>query len=455
MADEIRPQPGPQERAAASPADIVVYGGAAGAGKSWWLTYEAARFAHIGGYRGILFRRTSPELSGGGGLWDEARDLYPLMGAVMREDTMTARWPTGARVEFRHLQHEKDKYTHQGRQYAFVGFDELTHFTEGQFWYLVSRMRTTSGVQPYMRCTCNPDPDSFVRKLVDWWIGEDGMPIPDRSGVHRWFVRVDDAIVWGDDPGDLQGLHPGAEPMSFTFIGATLDDNKILLKKDPAYRAKLLSLPRVERQRLLGGNWDVRSAAGDYFPKSKFSVVEEVPSDVLSTVRFWDKAATTPSTNNADPDWTRGAKVHRHRDGSLTIEHIEGLRKGPADVLAAMKRMAEQDGKRCKVGFWIDPGQAGIVDRDATLKELFGWPTAPVRANKDKEAYARAWSPLVEAGKVRLVKGPWVDAFLAESEAFPLGGHDDQVDAVSGAVQVLSKSGLYALQAAMDRVHAR
>jgi predicted phage terminase large subunit-like protein len=78
-----------------------------------------------------------------------------------------------------------------------------------------------------------------------------------------------------------------------------------------------------------------------------------------------------------------------------------------------------------------------------------------VRANKDKEAYARAWSPLVEAGKVRLVKGPWVDAFLAEAEAFPLGGHDDQVDAVSGAVQVLSKSGLYALQAAMDRVHAR
>src|SRR5690606_17779891 len=137
------------------------------------------------------------------------------------------------RIEFRHLQRDDTVHEHQGRQYAFIGFDELTHFTERQFWYMVSRLRSTSGVKPYVRATCNPDPDSFVAKLVEWWIGPDGYPIPERSGVLRWFVRVDDELHWYDSEAEARAEHHEAEPLSLTFIASRPADNNALIAKDP------------------------------------------------------------------------------------------------------------------------------------------------------------------------------------------------------------------------------
>lgn len=259
---EIRPQPGPQITALQSKADILIYGGQAGGGKTWFLTAEPLRRVHNSGFRGVIFRRTYPQIMGQGGLWEEANALYRPQGGKMREgDKLDVTFPSGATIAFCHLQHEKTKYEYQGHQICYIGFDELTHFTQSQFFYLVSRNRSTCGIRPYIRATCNPDAGSWVATFIEWWIGDDGLPIAERSGKLRYFVRDDqDNLTWADSKQELIDQFPqytAEQILSVTFVPATLDDNPALTRKDPGYKAKLMAMPRIERLRLLGGNWKV------------------------------------------------------------------------------------------------------------------------------------------------------------------------------------------------------
>lgn len=263
---EVRPQPGPQTTALQSQADILIYGGQAGGGKTWLLVAEPLRRIHNSGFRAVIFRRTYPQIMGQGGLWEEANNLYRPQRARMREgQDLDATFPSGASVAFCHLQHEKTKYEYQGHQICMLGFDELTHFTESQFFYLLSRNRSTCGIRPYIRATCNPDAGSWVAEFIAWWIGDDGFPIKERAGKLRYFVRDDNGqLSWADTKAELIEQFPhytAADILSVTFVPATLDDNKALTTKDPSYRARLNALPRVERMRLLGGNWKISEGA--------------------------------------------------------------------------------------------------------------------------------------------------------------------------------------------------
>ncbi|TWU22462.1 Terminase-like family protein [Novipirellula galeiformis] len=260
---EIRPNPGPQTNAFACPADILIYGGSAGGGKSFFLLAEPTRHVSKRGFNALIFRRTFPQVTQSGGLWDESHELYRHLGGKPRGGTdLDWTFPTGAKIKFAHLQHEKDKHTYQGGQIAFLGFDELTHFTETQFFYLITRMRSKCGVTPYARATCNPEP-GWVADLIEWWIDpESGLAIQDRSGVVRYFIRRDlgdgEQLVWADSREELVEAYEDVEPdhvISLTFIAASLDDNPKLLEKDPGYRARLMAQPRVVRERLLKGNW--------------------------------------------------------------------------------------------------------------------------------------------------------------------------------------------------------
>jgi predicted phage terminase large subunit-like protein len=441
MADGFAPNQGPQREFLATRADVAFYGGAAGAGKSYAITLDVLRHAHRKGFGAIVLRREATRLTGSGSLWEEMHGVYPNvrgLTATSRESpALEWRFNGASLVELRHLQHEKDVHAHQGKQYAGIYFDEVTEFTGSQFWYMLSRLRTTCGIRPYVRGTCNPDPDSFVKGMIEWWLDDVGFPIPERSGVLRWFIRDGDDLVWFDSEAEAREKYPSRNPLSFTFIAASLADNP---RGDPTYRDKLEALPRVERERLLGGNWNIRPAAGLYFPRRCFEVVERVPGPVTMTVRAWDKAATRPHPGNPDPDWTRGAKVSRLRDGRFVVEHVEGLRGSPGEVEQAILAIAAQDGPSVPVVVWQDPGQAGVVDRDATLRALSGFQVRSIRASRDKLAYAGVWAPHVEAGRVLLVRGAWTDAFLAEAESFPEGKHDDAVDAVSLAFQALTES---------------
>ncbi len=177
-------------------------------------------------------------------------------------------------------------------------FDELTHFTESQFWYLVSRNRSMSGVRGYVRATCNPDPDSFVATLITWCIDQEtGFPIPERAGKIRWVLRINDTLHWGNTRQELieqfRGKVPNEalQPKSVTFIPASLNDNALLMKSGPGYYANLLALPTVERERLLGGNWKIRASAGLYFQRRWLKVAAALPADIR-LVRSWDLAGT-------------------------------------------------------------------------------------------------------------------------------------------------------------------
>lgn len=295
---QIGPQPGPQTQFLASKADIAFFGGGAGGGKSYALLLEPLRHHNNELFRGVIFRRESPQITNPGGLWDESSKLYALLSADPKMTTLEWRFPHGAVMKFAHMQYDTDVFSWQGSQFAYLGFDEVTHFSSSQFWYMISRLRSDSQVSGYVRATCNPDPDSFVSKLLDWWIGEDGFPIPERSGVLRWFIRDGDDLVWADSKEELISKYgPQQMPKSLTFIPSMLADNKILMERDPGYLSNLLALPLVDRARLLGGNWKIRPAAGLYFKRSYFEVIDEtnLPSN-RRTVRYWDRACLSAGT---------------------------------------------------------------------------------------------------------------------------------------------------------------
>ena len=107
-----------------------------------------------------------------GGLWDASKSIYSLIDAAYpRDSRLEWVFPSNVKLKFSHLEYEKNIYDWQGSEIPFIGFDELTHFTSSMFFYLLSRNRSTCGVKPYIRATCNPDPDSWVADLIAWWIG--------------------------------------------------------------------------------------------------------------------------------------------------------------------------------------------------------------------------------------------------------------------------------------------
>jgi len=246
---EIRPQEGPQTAFLSTSADIAVYGGAAGGGKTWALLAEPLRHVHNPRFGAVFFRRELPQITNEGGAWDESIELYPHAGAAPRSTSHEWHFASGACISFRHLQYESDKLAWQGSQVCLFLFDELTHFSESQFFYMFSRNRSTCGVRPYIRCSTNPDSTSWVKRFLAPWVDKK-YPNPARSGEIRWFVRVDGKLRWVPEG------TPDAK--SVTFVRSSVYDNKILLRKNPEYVGNLKAMQAVDRARLLDGDWDVK-----------------------------------------------------------------------------------------------------------------------------------------------------------------------------------------------------
>jgi hypothetical protein len=228
----FKPNDGPQTDFLAAPEIDVLYGGAAGGGKSYAMLVDPLRYAHRAAHRALILRRSMPELRE---LIDKSRELYPraFPGCKFREVEKLWNFPSGAKVEFGFLERDADVYRYQGQAYSWIGFDEITHLpTEFAWNYLASRLRTTdSEITPYLRCTANP------------------------GGVGAHWVKK--RYVAPMPPNES---FEGDDGLTRKFIPARLEDNPYL-SQDGRYEQMLKALPDVQRRQLLEGNWDITEGA--------------------------------------------------------------------------------------------------------------------------------------------------------------------------------------------------
>lgn len=462
-----------QQMVLESQADLLIMGGAAGSGKSYLLQLIPLLIVDDPKTACIMFRRTAPQLRGQGGLFDKAKDIYnqlpPKLKPKFRENAMTATFPNGATVKWQSMQHVTDKLDIQGLEFTLIGVDEGTQFEWEQLEYMISRLRSNSKYKSRMVVSCNPEPDHKLRELIDWYLDEDGFPIPERDGVLRYFITIDDVFYWADTPEELkERFGKRKRPMSFSFISSTIRDNPPMMINNPEYLAKLESLNGVERARLLLGNWDARPEGANYFKRSFLQEVSCLPLN-CTKVRAYDKAGTERSNGNKAPDFTASMGVARDDDGFYylfgdycdefvdTGEWSTGTsgrfckKAGERDLI--IKKQAISDGDDVIVVFPVDPGQAGLSEFTTSSRDLIssGYIVEkdPTPGNRAKLTRFTPFALLAQNGFVKIVKSSFsldtYNALMKELESFngersTATRKDDWCDATASGINFLEKT---------------
>jgi predicted phage terminase large subunit-like protein len=376
----------------------VLFGGAAGGGKSSALLMAALQFVDVPGYSAILFRRTFADLNLTGALMDRFKDWMSDFPEVRwNNNTYMATFPSGARVSFGYLNNVNDYLRYKGAEYQFVGMDEVTEIRQSDYSYLFSRLRRPgtgplSKVPLRMRATTNPAPN-WVRQRF---------------------------IVEGSEKGRI-------------FIPSTMYDNPGI--DHESYREMLAELDPIERKRLEFGDWWATSL-GSLFKREDFVTVgyeeeDSFPQFNANTVwvRFWDLAGTEPNPSYPDPDWTVGTLAAFH-EGQAYIMDIQRCRKSGEGVEKLIQATAIRDGIDIPIRMEEEPGSAGknLVDQYARYV-LAGFDFQGMKATGDKETRARPMASAVANGNVKLLRASWNTDYIDEMSSFPEGEvHDDQVD---------------------------
>lgn len=383
----------------------TLYGGAAGGGKSDAMLMAALQYVHVPNYSALILRRTYPQLSQEGGLIPRSHEWLASTDAEWNAQEKHWTFPSGAVLAFGHMAYELTKYDYQSGEYQFIGFEELTQFSETQYRYMHSRTRRLEGSEVPIRVFSTSNP----------------------GGVGHDWVRA--RFIDGGTPGEpFIPQEPDEDnPLPRLFIPASLDDNPSLDRA--TYIRSLANLDPLTRAQLLNGDWTA-NALGGLFERAWFEIVDEAPANI-PTVRYWDLAATElkPGT---DPDWTVGAKV-AYSAGVTYVCDIRRVRAKPGDVERLVRQTAETDGRAVAVWLEQEPGSSGVNVIDHYRRNVL--PEFAFYGDKvtgDKTERARPLSSAAQASNVKIVRGAWNVAFLDEAESFPQGSHDDQVDAVSG-----------------------
>lgn len=422
---QIKTNSEPQDAFVFSDVFETLYGGKAGGGKSYALIVAALLEAEKPDYSAILFRKTYPQLSGKGGLIELSREIYPYAGAEYDQQDKTWLFPSGAHVKFSHMQNQLDHYNHQGKEYHFVGFDELTHFEEEQYLYLFSRIRkrATSNVKTRMAAASNPGKRWVFLRWRPWL--DPNHPNPAGPGEVRYYKRSGESEVEckADDP----------DGWSRTFIPSSYLDNPDL---DSQYERNLDLLPFIERQRLKYGDWQIEEGRGTILNKKWFQIVDSIPSGHRAW-RYWDFAATEKKITGTkkssyEPDYTATCYL-AEKDGQFYI--LIHRRQATWDTVKKWVSLHLQKEKWAVHGGEEEPGASGKVlsHELSKLATQAGCGWHAIRPNGDKVTRALRWSALAEQGRIHIVRGGEdVDMILSEFHSFPEGGHDDMVDAVSG-----------------------
>lgn len=250
LARPFIPNPGPQTEALLSEADILLYGGAAGGGKS---ALEIGAFFRDH-YSGLVLRREAVQLDG---LIEFCKQVgEPVHGHFVGGNENTFKRKDGGRLKFAGLQQPDDWRKHAGNARDFMAFDEAGEFLAEQVFSLIGWLRS---VRPGQRCRAilgsNPprggDGEWLIVEFAPWL--DPMFPNPAAPGELRWAIRVRGDTEWVEGPGVYERDGEEYTAMSRTFIPAKLDDNPYL--KDTNYRAVLQGLPEPLRSQLLYGDF--------------------------------------------------------------------------------------------------------------------------------------------------------------------------------------------------------
>ena len=418
----------------------------------------------------------------------EAKKLYAQLKPHVREQAMEMefRETGGGTLKFDHLELESTAETnHQGTQYSFVGFDELTQFTFTQFLYLIGRMRSESEVSSFSLCTCNPDSDSWVVKFVLPYLNEEGDPSDEMCGKVMYFVIDNDEPIMAHSAQELKDKYPHlttqenintgeiiqVEPKSIVFIGGTIFDNPALIRLNPNYLASLKAQTAINRARLLDGNWFVREQAASYFQREWLNKIDykDVPKN-LKYVRAWDKAASIPSEKYKYPDYTTSTKMAKDTDGNIYIfgdydydaidekSKIYGrFRRLPGQRDNLILQQSKIDGDDVTVILPKDPSGAGIIEYTESAKKLivegFVVKPDPTPSNKGKLQRYMPFSSACQNGFVYIVEDSFpnketLEHWYKENESFngersTATVKDDIPDSAASAFNALSKETTY------------
>jgi len=380
--------------------DEVFDGGSAGGGKSDALLMGALQYVEEPGYSALILRRTYPELTQEGGLIDRSHEWLEGTDAEWSESKKQWIFPSGATLQFGHMEYEKDKYRYQGSAYHFIGFDELTQFTETQYRFMFRSLRKDSDdwLPLRMRATGNP------------------------GGVgHEW---VKTRFITGEK----------------TFIPSTWRENPYLDRG--AYERALDELDPVMRQYLKYGDWDYIPAKGELFD---FNILESLIADFdpcevdyRRLVRGVDFAVTGSGDRTAMT--LIGAREGMEAYDILDCRVYQGTQ--PEQILLSVIGDDLDLYGPLGVEYVIEkePGSSGEFT-ERYIKELVEAEHGPdvtltfERPVKNKFNRARPLSRAVNNGLVRLLRGGWNDEFIRELAQFSsdesLYQYDDIVDSAS------------------------
>lgn len=380
----------------------VLFGGAAGGGKSVGVLAAASQYLDVPGYSALILRQTYRDLALAGALMDMAQQWWKGTEARWRAADYTWIFPSGATLTFGYLEREADKYRYQGSEFQYIGFDELTQFeSESRYLYLFSRLRRIKGFDVPLRVRAATNPGGIGH---EW--------------VKRRFIS-----------------HPTEDRI---FIPSLLTDNPYLDQEE--YQLALSNLDPATRAQLQEGDWEI-DPRGGMFKREWFNLIDELPSDIDMRVRYWDLAAST-ADEHRDPDWTVGTRMSMTSSGRYIIDDVIRVRRTPGEVETLIRETAMADGYDTQIFMEQEPGSSGKTVIDHYRRNILrGWmfrPDKDYRTTK-KEIRAKPFSAAVEDGVVDLLISSWLTAFIDEHVIFPDGTHDDQVDASVGAFSMIQK----------------
>lgn len=396
----------------ANMAPEILFGGAAGGGKSSALLAAGLQFCQTPGYNALIIRSKLQDLTQPGCLIPVSHEWLGDTDARWRGDTNEWFFPSGAVMKFGYLDSEDDKYNFRSAEYAYIGIDEASTVLPAGYTYLFSRLRTriNTGIPVRFRAGSNP------------------------GGRAHEFLR-DRFFVEGPTH-----KGPNGEPQPRIYIPSFLRDNAHLDYNE--YLGSLHELDPVTKAQLLNGDWSARSAG--LFKREWFGMVPVRPPNVRNWVRFWDLAATTPKSGT-DPDYTAGVLIGM-ADGVIYIADVKRDRISPRNIESMIRNTAAQDGRSVRIRMEEEKGSAGknLIDHYAR-HILPGFDFAGVKPTGDPYTLAGPLASAAQLGNVQLVRAAWNMPFLEELDIFPNeGAHDDQVKAAClGLQEVVAKPGAF------------